>query len=97
MKYNKCNVGDLDRGIRFAAGGAALGLGLFGQMSLPKRLMTLAFAGSELVTGLTRYCPLNEMLGINTCEKEALTTGSLPGYIATEPSTAEAISPASVI
>jgi hypothetical protein len=77
----KQNVGDLDRGIRYAAGGAALGLGLFGRMPFFKRLLMIAFAGTSLATASTRYCPMNEKLGINTMEDEEASTGSLPGYI----------------
>jgi hypothetical protein len=77
----KHNVGDLDRGIRYAAGGAALGLGLFGRMSFPKRLLALALAGSSLTTATRRYCPLNEKLGIDTSQGEPTATGTLPGYI----------------
>lgn len=63
-----CNVGGTDRTVRYSLGSAALALALFGKMSRGKRIAALALAGSEFFTATTRYCPLNKMMGINTCE-----------------------------
>jgi hypothetical protein len=62
-----CNVGGTDRTIRLAAGVTALGLGLFGPMSRTGRIIALTVGASALFSGITRYCPINQALGINTC------------------------------
>ncbi len=67
----KCNVGGWDRRVRLAAGAAALGIGLFGRLSSRRRALVLGIGAIPLGTGLTRYCPLNGALGINTCEPSA--------------------------
>jgi hypothetical protein len=65
----KCNVGGWDRNIRYAVGTGALAAGLFAPISRGWRMAAFALATSELLTATTRYCPLNQMLGINTCER----------------------------
>jgi len=59
----------LDRNARFVLGGGALVAGLFGGLRLPWRLLLLGFGASELITASTRYCPLNEALGVNTARE----------------------------
>ena len=66
----KCNVGDTDRGIRIAVGSGALALAFSGRLGLFGSTLAFAVAASEFVTATTRYCPLNEKLGINTCKGE---------------------------
>ncbi|PTY03703.1 hypothetical protein DB347_20950 [Opitutaceae bacterium EW11] len=61
-----CNVGGIDRAAR--AGVAALALGV--ALSSPRgRMRTIAWivAASATFTALTRYCPANQLLHINTC------------------------------
>jgi hypothetical protein len=62
----KTNVGGWDRNIRWILGGAALAAGLLYPVRLPWRLALLGFGASELFTAGTRYCPVNEVLGVNT-------------------------------
>lgn len=61
----ECNVGPNERVVRLAigvaAGVAAVALPRAGWWRIPLGLA--AFAG--LSTGLTRYCPMNAMLGID--------------------------------
>ena len=64
----KCNVGDTDRGIRIAVGAGALTLAFSGRLGWFGSAIAFALATSEFVTATTRYCPLNEKLGINTCQ-----------------------------
>ncbi len=62
----KTNVGGWDRNIRWVLGSGALVAGLTVPLRLPWRLGLLAFAATELLTAGTRYCPVNQVLGINT-------------------------------
>ncbi len=64
----KCNVGGWDRTLRFVGAAVVLGLGLLGRRRSRGRAAALTFAAIPLLTGLARYCPLNQVLGVNTCE-----------------------------
>ena len=63
----KCNVGGIDRGIRFGLGTGALAFALTQPLSRKARMTTLAFGAMELLTATARYCPISQALGINTC------------------------------
>ncbi|MDO9218054.1 MAG: DUF2892 domain-containing protein [Lacisediminimonas sp.] len=58
----KLNMGSLDRGLRVAAGAGLLiatavgAIGLWGLVGLV-----------PLLTGLSGYCPLYSLVGMNTC------------------------------
>ncbi len=62
----KCNVGGWDRNVRLILGASALLFGIFGPLRRRARAVAISFGASELVTGLARYCPVNEALGVNT-------------------------------
>lgn len=62
----KENVGELDKNIRFMAGGALLATALVGNVGLPWRIAALLIGASELITATTRYCPMNALIGIDT-------------------------------
>ena len=62
----KENVGELDRNIRFIAGGALLATALTANIGVPWKFLALVLGASELLTATTRHCPLNSMLGIDT-------------------------------
>ena len=64
----KRNVGGLDRTLRLVAGTTALNLGLFAPLKRGVRAALVSFGASELITGLARYCPLNQALGFNTAK-----------------------------
>jgi hypothetical protein len=66
-----CNVGGMERAVRFAAGGALLSGGLLGSKEAPGR-KTAAIIGGVLLlaTAATQYCPLNTARGVNTCPVE---------------------------
>jgi len=68
----KRNVGELDRNMRLAGGAAALGLGLFGPLGRRGRIIALSIGGMQLITGLTRYCPVSRALHVNTCRPRRL-------------------------
>ncbi|WHZ27754.1 MAG: hypothetical protein OJF51_002551 [Nitrospira sp.] len=63
----KCNVGGTERSIRIGAGLLALGIGLFAGLSSTIAGAALAVGAILLLTGMTGYCPLFTLLGINTC------------------------------
>jgi hypothetical protein len=64
------NVGGLDRGLRSAVAVGAVAIGLFRGLRAGKRAAVLGFAVVPFVTALVRYCPLNQILGINTSREE---------------------------
>ena len=66
----KTNVGGWDRNTRWILGGGAVIASLVAPVRLPWRIGLLLFGASELMTAGTRYCPLNEALGINTAPEE---------------------------
>ncbi len=62
----KTNVGGWDRNLRWVIGSGALAAGLLGRFSWPWRVGLLLVGATDLITASTRYCPLNEALGVNT-------------------------------
>lgn len=63
----KCNVGGVDRTLRIV-GGVMLGiLALFLPVELGWRIVLGVLAVIALVTATVRFCPLNALLGLNTC------------------------------
>lgn len=66
-----CNVGGMERVLRFALGGALLAGGLAASREASGRKTAAILAGTVLAaTAVTQYCPLNTALGINTCSPE---------------------------
>ncbi len=64
-RHMNCNVGSNERVVRLSLGIAAAAGAIFakGMWRIP-----LALAGvSGIATGLTRYCPVNRLLGIDNC------------------------------
>jgi hypothetical protein len=60
---NNCNVGNTEQIVRISVGAAVLVLGLayrswWGLLGL-----------GPLLTGSLRYCPVNQMFGIDNCQK----------------------------
>jgi hypothetical protein len=62
----------MDRRIRFGLGAGALGLALLRPMQRRARIATLMFGASELLTATARYCPVSQLLGVNTCKTQLL-------------------------
>ncbi len=61
----KKNIGNVERGVRIAAGLLILSLAFWGPQS------PWAYLGIiPLMTGLTGWCPPYALLGISTCKKE---------------------------
>jgi hypothetical protein len=64
----KCNVGGVDRTGRIVIGIVLLLVGLFAGLGAVWQVVVLILAAIALVTAIIRFCPLNALLGINTCE-----------------------------
>ncbi len=62
----KCNVGGSDRTLRFTAGASLMTMGLLTHGWLRKVGIILGAVG--LGTAATRFCPINQLAGRNTCE-----------------------------
>lgn len=63
----KCNVGGTEMWVRLIAGVILLIVGFTVPMSAGWQVIVFLLAGIALVTGIVRYCPINAMLGLNTC------------------------------
>lgn len=74
----KCNVGGADRTFRMATGTALAAGALLAPMSASSRLALLVPAGVAFFTAMTRYCPLNDAIGLNTCEPDTLRVTASP-------------------
>ena len=63
----KSNVGGADRTVRIVVGIALLLVGLVAPLEMTWRIVAVVIAAIALVTAFVRFCPINAMLGINTC------------------------------
>ncbi len=66
----KNNVGGIDRNARIVVGIVLLLVGLVAPVEMTWRIVAVAVAAIALVTAIVRFCPINAMLGINSCESE---------------------------
>lgn len=66
----KSNVGGIDRTLRIIVGIVLLLVGLAAPLEMTWRIVALVVAAIALVTAFVRFCPINAMLGINTCKIE---------------------------
>lgn len=64
-----CNVGGADRIVRVLVGIALLVIGFVVPMSGAWQVAAFVVGAVLLVTALVRFCPLNRLVGINTCPK----------------------------
>ncbi len=62
----KENVGGLDRKMRWILGTAALVTAFTAPLPKGWRISLLAFGATEFLTAGSRYCPMNELLGVDT-------------------------------
>jgi Inner membrane protein YgaP-like, transmembrane domain len=63
-----CNVGGLDRRIRYSVGVALL-LVLFAPIRIGFKEVALVAAIYALATAALRYCPVNALIGFSSCRK----------------------------
>ncbi len=61
----KRNVSGKDQTVRFMIASASIMMGLFAKRGWLKAL-GFSIGGSELATAITRYCPLNQLVGRKT-------------------------------
>jgi hypothetical protein len=71
----KCNVGGVDMVARIVLGVVLLGTAFVVPMSTVWQTVLLVAGTIALVTGAIRYCPLNALLGFNSCGKKPLRSG----------------------
>ncbi len=64
-----CNVGRSEQKLRLAAGTALLAAAAFAPLGRGWRIGLAAAGVAELVTGAIRYCPISQLLGVNTCRE----------------------------
>lgn len=62
-----CNVGGIEKNVRLATGVASIFLGLFAPLRRGARISLLSLGAIEMVTALSGYCPVNQMIGRNSC------------------------------
>ncbi|MFY9270046.1 MAG: DUF2892 domain-containing protein [Candidatus Manganitrophaceae bacterium] len=72
-----CNVGKTDRTIRIILGVILLAVGYFGGLPVWGAMSVYAVGAIALITGLTRFCLLWKVLGINTCETHSSGKGTI--------------------
>jgi ABC-type protease/lipase transport system fused ATPase/permease subunit len=61
----ECNVGQTEQKLRVLAGMAIIGVGAYYNM---KGLAALGLI--PIVTGMLRYCPVNQAIGYNGCASD---------------------------
>jgi hypothetical protein len=66
----KCNVGGIDRNGRIVVGIVLLVVGILAPIEMIWRIVALVIAAIALLTAIMRFCPVNAMLGCNTCKEE---------------------------
>ena len=65
-----CNVGGADKITRIVLGVALVALGLLADLGATWTIVAYALAVIALLTALINFCPLNKLLGIDTCAPE---------------------------
>jgi hypothetical protein len=68
----RCNVGRTEQKVRLVAGTAMLAAAAFAPVSSGWKIGLAVLGAAELITGATRYCPVSQALGINTCQRSEL-------------------------
>jgi hypothetical protein len=63
----RCNVGTQERVFRFLTGVAATSFA-FSSKSPGIKVLAGGIGLLGLGTGITRYCPINQLLGLNRCQ-----------------------------
>lgn len=66
----KCNVGGIDMGARLIIGVILLIAAFTVSMSTVWQTVILVLATIAIVTAVIRFCPLNAILGFNTCSRK---------------------------
>lgn len=64
------NVGGADKKVRLILAVVFVVAGFFAPISATLKIVLYALAGIAAITALGGFCPVNRMLGINTCKIE---------------------------
>lgn len=66
----KCNVGAMDRALRAVVGTGFLIAAIFATVHPAWRIAFATIAAVAFFTVATRYCPLNQLIGLDTCHRK---------------------------
>lgn len=64
----QCNVGGADKMVRVVAGIGLAALALFSDIPMLWKVLAGLAAAIALITATVGFCPLNSLLGVNTCK-----------------------------
>lgn len=64
----ECNVGGTERIVRLVLGVVLIALGFFGVLSGTLLIIGYVIGAIMLITGIIAYCPLNTLMGRNSCK-----------------------------
>ena len=63
----RCNVGGVEREVRAGVGLALLSAAALGALPVRWRAVLAGLGAMGVATAASQYCPLNSVLGIDTC------------------------------
>jgi hypothetical protein len=69
-RNRRCNVGRTEQKFRIGGGLALLAAAAFAPLDRGWRIGLAVLGAAEVITGTTRYCPVSQLLGINTCRAD---------------------------
>jgi hypothetical protein len=72
-----CNVGGMDRALRGAIAVTGIGTALLTRHDSRWQMIAGLLGSIATFTFTTQYCPLNQLLGVNTCKTSLRKTGAL--------------------
>lgn len=64
----QCNVGGADKTARIMAGSGLAAFALLADVNRSWKTLASVAAAISLTTATVGYCPINSLLGINSCE-----------------------------
>ena len=65
-----CNVGGKDKTLRLILGVLLIGVAFLASVSSTVQIVLLVIAAIAVVTAFVGFCPLNRVLGIDTCDAD---------------------------
>lgn len=67
-----CNVGGADKTLRILIGLALAAFAWMSDLGPTAKIILAVIAAIALITAFIGFCPLNRLLGINTCKKDGV-------------------------
>ncbi|WP_460842629.1 YgaP family membrane protein [Noviherbaspirillum agri] len=61
------NVGGMDKAVRIVVGVVMVAVAMFAELTTGWRIVAWVVAAVSFLTAVSGFCPLNKLLGINTC------------------------------